>query len=330
MSLIERIKSSGILYHVFVAFCIGVALIWVTIKLLDIFTLQGKSKEVPDLVGLTEKEVKESLKGTGLRFKVVDSIFDETLTRGTIANQDPVPGRRVKKSRTIYLTKIAILPEMVSMPDLNDLSLRQALALLKASGLREGNLEYRPDIANNAILEQIYNGSEIAPGTKIEKGSRIDLIIGRGLDQTLVVVPVLIGKTREEAMSIIRSLMLSVGTEEFLDDPDDNPMVFDQRPNPVNLNQRLNAGSAINLVYRSGNKFDFDQYVASTLYVDIPNLRGKSPDEVEAILSQLFLQVGNETFQYNVTRQNAKAVGQMPEYKAGTKIKKGSKIDVWY
>jgi beta-lactam-binding protein with PASTA domain len=330
MSLTKKIKDSGILYHLLVAFCLTVAIIWITVRLLDIFTLHGKSQPVPDLMGLTEKEVKSSLKGTGLRYKIIDSIFDDHLPKGTIANQDPLPDTKVKKNRTIYLTKIAILPEMVSVPDLKDLSLRQALAMLKAYGLREGNLEYRPDIANNAILEQTYKGVSIEPGTRIEKGAKIDLIIGRGLDQTLVTVPVLIGKTRDEAMSIIRSSMLSLGLEEFIDDPDDNPMVYDQRPNPVNLNQRLNAGSAINLVYRSGSKFDFDEYVSSILYVEIPSLKGKSPDEVEAILAELFLEIGNETFQNNVTRQKAKAVGQMPEYRVGTKIKKGSKVDVWY
>jgi beta-lactam-binding protein with PASTA domain len=330
MNLTKKIKDSGILYHVLVAFCLTVAIIWITVKLLDIFTLHGKSKPVPDLMGLTESEVKASLRGTGLRYKIIDSIFDDHFPKGTVANQDPLPETRVKKSRTIYLTKIAVLPEMVVVPDIKDLSLRQGLALLNAHGLREGNLEYRPDIANNAILEQSFRGEPIAPGTSVEKGSKIDLVIGRGLDQTLVTVPVLIGKTRDEAVSIIRSSMLSLGLEEFIDDPDDNPVVYDQRPNPVNLNQRLNAGSAINLVYRSANKFDFDEYVTTLLYVEIPNLKGKSPQDVEAILSELFLEIGNETFQNNVTRQNAKAVGQMPEYKAGTKIKKGSKIDVWY
>lgn len=330
MGLVKKIKDSGILYHLLVAFCIAVAIIWVTVKLLDIFTLHGKSQPVPDLMGLTENEVKNSLRGTGLRYKIIDSIFDDHFPKGTIANQDPLPDTRVKKRRTIYLTKIAVLPEMVTVPDLKDLSLRQGLALLTAHGLREGNLEYRPDIANNAILEQLLKGSPVEPGTKVEKGSRIDLIIGRGLDQTLVTVPVLIGKTRDEAINAIRLVQLSLGLEEFLDDPHDNPMVYDQRPNPVNLKQRLQAGSAINLVYRSGNKFDFDEYVSSILYVEIPNLRGKTPDEVESVLSELFLEIGNETFQNNVTRQNARAVGQMPEYVVGAKIKKGSKIDVFY
>jgi beta-lactam-binding protein with PASTA domain len=330
MNLTKKIKDSGILYHILVAFCLAVAIIWITVKLLDIFTLHGKSQPVPDLMGLTESEVKANLKGTGLRYKIIDSIFDDHFPKGTVANQDPLPETRVKKSRTIYITKIAILPEMVAVPDIKDLSLRQGLALLHAHGLREGNLEYRPDIANNAILEQNFRGEPISPGTSVGKGSKIDLIIGRGLDQALVTVPVLIGKTREEALSMIRSSMLSLGLEEFIDDPDDNPVVYDQRPNPVNLNQRLNAGSAINLVYRSANKFDFDEYVSALLYIEIPNLKGKSPNDIEIILSELFLEIGNETFQNNVTRQKAKAVGQMPEYKAGTKIKKGSKIDVWY
>jgi len=330
MSLTKKIKDSGILYHIVVAFCLSVAIIWITVKLLDIFTLHGRSQPVPDLMGLTQDEVRDLLKGTGLRYKILDSIFDDHFPKGTMANQDPPPGTQVKRNRTIYLTKVALLPEMVTVPDLKDLSLRQALAKLAAHGLREGNLEYRPDIATDAILDQGFNGASIPPGTRIEKGSKIDLVIGRGLGQDLVQVPILIGKTREEAISIIRASMLNLGLEEFLDDPDDNPMVYDQRPNPVNLSQRLNAGSAINLVYRSGSRFDFDQHVASILYVEIPNLRGKSPGQVEAILSELFLELGNETFQNNVSRQNARAVGQIPEYRAGTKIKKGSRVDVWY
>jgi len=330
MSYREFFKSKLFVQHLLLAIAAGIVVLWVMLKLLDAYTMHGRSTTVPDLTGLTEKEVSTILRKMDLRYVVNDSIFDDNLPKGTIASQDPAPGAAVKKNRTIYLTKIAILPEMVPMPNLVDLSLRQAMALISSYGLKIGSMEYRHDIAQNAILQQKFNFGNIEPGTLIEKGTAIDLVIGRGLGEMMVAVPVVIGMTRNEAIATLNALSLNVGTEEFIDGEDDSPRVYQQSPDPTSRRHFLQAGTTVNLVYRSDSQFDFNQYLSSLLSVPVPMLFGKNPDEVLEALRENSLELGNETFENNVSRQDARVFRQEPEYDQDALVRKGTKINVWY
>ncbi|HSV87474.1 MAG TPA: PASTA domain-containing protein [Bacteroidales bacterium] len=330
MTLKEFLTSKLFIRHLLLSIPVGIVFLWIAMSFLDIYTLHGRTITVPDLKGLTVEEASEKLKDLNLRYHINDSIFDDFNPRGSIVRQDPDKGSEVKRNRTIYLTKVAILSEKVPMPALIDLSFRQALALLNAYGLDVGNLEYRPDIAQNAILQQKFRAQEIEPGTLIEKGSSIDLVIGMGLGEALVEVPLLIGMTRREAISALHAVSLSLGTEDFLDDKNDNPMVYQQTPDPTLQIQTLQAGSSVNLVYRSGNLFDFEEYLAGMLTVTVPMLFGKTPEEVRAVLAQNFLELGNETFEGNVSKEDARVYMQMPDYGENGRIKKGDRIDVWY
>ncbi|MEE4176410.1 MAG: PASTA domain-containing protein [Bacteroides sp.] len=330
MDFWDFVKSKVFLRQVLLAAAAGIVVLWVSLKLLDIYTLHGRTITVPDLNGLTEQEASTILRKMDLRYTLNDSIFDDSKPKGTIANQDPSPGIEVKKNRTIYLTKVAVLPEMVPMPNLVDLSMRQAMALLEAYGLKIGNMEYRHDVAENAVLEQKFNNGKIEPETMVEKGTAIDLVIGRGLGETTVAVPSLLGKTRSEAIAALHSVSLNVGNEEFLDNENDDPRVFQQSPDPTVQRHYLLAGSAVNLTYRSGNRFDFEEYLSEMQSIPVPLLFGKDPDEVRATLEENMLELGNETFENNVSRQNARVYRQEPEYNQDVLVKKGSKVDVWY
>ncbi|MDE5574225.1 MAG: PASTA domain-containing protein, partial [Bacteroidales bacterium] len=68
----------------------------------------------------------------------------------------------------------------VQMPDLKDLSLRQAEALLETYGLKVGSKTTVPSIVKGAVINQLHYGEEIEPGTLIRRGSSIDLQIGDG------------------------------------------------------------------------------------------------------------------------------------------------------
>lgn len=330
MSLWEFVKSKVFLRNVLLAAAAGIVVLWVSLKLLDFYTHHGRTITVPDLNGLTEQEASTILRKMDLRYMINDSIFDDTKPKGTVASQDPFPGIEVKKRRTIYLTKVAVLPEMVPMPNLVDLSMRQALSLLEAYGLKVGNMEYRHDIAQNAVLEQKYNNGKIEPETLVEKGTPIDLVVGRGLGESTVAVPSLLGKPRSEALATLHAASLNVGTEEFLDTENDDPRVYQQSPDPTLQRQHLLAGSAVNLIYRSGNRFDFEEYLAEMQTIPVPLLFGKDPDEVRATLEENSLELGNETFENNVSRQNARVFRQEPDANEDAFVKKGSKVDVWY
>ncbi|MES2780374.1 MAG: PASTA domain-containing protein, partial [Bacteroidota bacterium] len=101
---------------------------------------------------------------------------------------------------------------LVNLPNLIDVSLRQAQVMLQSVGLKVGKLIYRPDIAQNVVLEQLYGNHTIAAGTKIPKGSTIDLVLGDGLGQGDVSLPDLTGMTLEEARNLLASSTLNVGS----------------------------------------------------------------------------------------------------------------------
>jgi eukaryotic-like serine/threonine-protein kinase len=242
MNLITFLKSKTFRLHLIIAIVSGVVLLWVSLKLLDQFTRHGRTIEVPEIVGMDREQAHQVLSRMNLRPVINDSIFDTSREKGSVASQNPAAGSEVKKNRTIYLTTVAILPEMVAMPDLTDLSFRQAQALLQTHGLLVGKLEYIPNIARNAVLQQKFNQGTIQPGTPIEKGTAINLVLGTGEGSNYVNVPLVIGKTREEAIAIVNSSSLNIGEEIYLDDSKENLRVFQQSPDVLKNKQKVAMG----------------------------------------------------------------------------------------
>lgn len=69
------------------------------------------------------------------------------------------------------------------MPELRDVSLRQAEIMLNALGLELAATIYKPSPYENAVLEQLHNGRVIAAGTEIKMGDKITLVVGRDISE---------------------------------------------------------------------------------------------------------------------------------------------------
>ena len=191
----------------------GLILMVVLLFILSIFlgplTRHGKNKTVPNVVGKSFEEAQKILNNSGFDVEVQDSIYSDTTAKGSVLRQVPDGDGIVKISRTVYLTINRQVPPMVEMPNLKDFSFRNAELQLKNMGLRVGNTSYVHDFAKNTVQEQHYNGTPIAPGTKIQQGSSIDLVLSDGLGETEFSVPNLIAMTFGEAKSFLESNGLS-------------------------------------------------------------------------------------------------------------------------
>ncbi|MFN3556771.1 MAG: PASTA domain-containing protein [Bacteroidales bacterium] len=332
MSILSFLKSKTFRYHVLYAIAAVIVLLWLSLKVLDIYTMHGRTIEVPNLDGLQTEQAERMLRRANLRAVINDSIFDSQREKGTIASQNPAPGIAVKKNRTVYLTTVAILPEMVAMPDLTDLSLRQALAVLETYGLKPGRLEYVPNIALNAVLQQKFNRATIEAGTLVEKGTAIDLVLGdgAGTSDNQVLVPLLIGKTREEAIQLLNSSSLNLGQEIFLDDDQEDLRVYRQSPSVQQRRLRVSPGTAVDLYYRSAAAFDFDTYLAENLSVTTPDLTGKTPEEVFKILQDNFLVLDKEVYEFNVPASQARVFRQDPDALDQPQVTRGTRFNIWY
>lgn len=241
----EFFKNLGFAVIIVVGFVI-LLLIW-----MNFYTRHGQARPVPDFYGLNMEETTKLAKKNKLRFHVVDSVYTTLVPRGCVAEQNPKPGFKVKKWRNIILTINAFKPEMVAVPNLVDLPIRQAIALIESSGLNLGQSRFKPDQSINFVLEQLYNGKKISEGDSLQKGSVIDLVIGKGLSNQRTSVPYLLGMNLEPAKNKILFSSLSLGTyvyDNSIRNGSDTLRAFVYKQNPeYREDASLQLGSAIYL-----------------------------------------------------------------------------------
>jgi len=251
MSLKEFIFSKLFLKHLGLAVIIAIGFIMIMLLWLNIYTHHGQVRTVPDFFGLTIEETASLAKKSKMRYQIIDSVYTTLVPRGCIAEQNPKAGFKVKKWRNISLTINAFRPEMVAMPNLINLPLRQAIALIESSGLEMGTLSYKPDISINVVLNQQRNGKDIAEHDSIQKGSVIDLVLGKGLSNQRTSVPDLVGMTLEPARSRILRASLNLGTfiyDNTIITGEDSLNAFVYKQNPEFVEEAtLQLGSSIYL-----------------------------------------------------------------------------------
>jgi beta-lactam-binding protein with PASTA domain len=220
--------------------------IWALFSWMNSFTRHDEFVNVPDFVGKKSVSLEE-FSGDSVRYTIVDSLWDPNQPKGVVHAQDPAPGTQVKQGRMIYLYTTAVVPPTIAMPKLEDLSQRQAQYICEGYGLKAVFKEV-DDPHRGAVVEQLYNGKRIEPGTPIEKGQTIVLKIGKGDESTADVnVPNLVGLTFRQARGKLIDMQL-----EWLVVPDAgikdtlNAIVYDQNPAPGS-GRKIIPGSTIDL-----------------------------------------------------------------------------------
>lgn len=230
---------------------IGVAmyiLVWIAAQVLSVYTRHGQSLTLPELKGLNIEKVAKLLDEKKLRYIITDTVFVDKLPKLAVAEQNPSPNSKVKEGRIIYLSINSDASATVLMPNLINSSLRYAETVLNGMGLLVGTVTFKPDIAQNAILDQRWKGQSLQPGTKLPKGSTIDLVVGDGSGGALVSLPNLKGLSLIDATNMLRSSLLQLGTVVYEGPVKDSSLAVVRRQNPpFNENATLHGGDFVDL-----------------------------------------------------------------------------------
>ncbi len=181
MILIKFIKSRTFLIQIVLAMITVFLLIFLALKYLNSSTNHGEFTIVPDLSKKTFDQAKHILENAGLRAELVDSTnFNPNYPRFSVIEQNPIVGEKVKENRKIYLKINRSGYEKVTVPDIIQVTLRNAQSIIKAVGLEIDEVEYIDDIGKDMVLGIKYDGKEIKSGSKLAKTSKIVLVCGNG------------------------------------------------------------------------------------------------------------------------------------------------------
>lgn len=251
MSSSRFITSRTFLIQILIAVALVLLLIFVTLKALEVYTRHGESFPVPDLYGMTQSEAAKVAQHNNLRVEVVDSVYVDDVAPGAIVDQVPEAGHGVKQNRKIFVSINSMQPELVTVPQLTDISYRQAQVLLENSGFNIGQIDYRPSQFNNLVLEVKVRGKSIRPGQNIPKGSEIDLTIGRTQGNSSTPLPDLTGYFLTDADQALTDAMLNTGVviyDNTITTAEDSASarVWRQRPDTRNTSTVM-LGSFIDL-----------------------------------------------------------------------------------
>jgi len=215
MHLKEFLRSKTFGKHILGALLLTIVLLWLTMQILSVYTHRGESLAIPDFSGMTMAEALQVAKKMNLRFEVEDSVYTANKRAGTILMQNPGAGHRIKSGRLIYLTLVSSVPGQEMVPKLTDISLRQARVLLESKGFAVGKVEYIPSEFNDLVLDQKKNGLSVPPGSRLDNGATIDLVVGQNAGSNETFIPDFLGMTLVEAQALLDSKQLLAGALQF-------------------------------------------------------------------------------------------------------------------
>lgn len=209
---------------------------------LQIITSHGKELRIPAVTGMSVDKARRILETQGFEIQVQDSAYNDTVPPLQVIRQIPEADNMVKMNRTVYLTINRAVAPFIAMPNLVGMTIRNAEMILRQYGLKLEDTIFRPDFAKNSVLDQMSAGEAIKPGTQIQQGSSITLVLGNGIGDIDFMVPELVGLTLHDARRILDSSRLILGAIVPLDDVQDKEgaFIFRQNPDKLDENKQIN------------------------------------------------------------------------------------------
>lgn len=174
------------------------------------YTNYNEGITVPNVSQISLVEAEKVLKDYGLRVEIAEQRSNEAYPADYVIDQTPAAAKIVKPDRKIYLTVNSESNPTVQIPNVVDLSLRNARIQLQNNGLTVGSISYEPSRFEDVVLRQ-----SISPETVVPKGTSIDLTVSDGLGGKTVTMPDITGLSLSEAQQKLQEKGLRVEEIEF-------------------------------------------------------------------------------------------------------------------
>jgi beta-lactam-binding protein with PASTA domain len=152
--------------------------------------LRSEVVTVPDLTGKPIAQARSELQKKDLTVAQKGAESNDRIEKGLIVRQDPAPGSRIRTTRVVQVFTSSG-SGTVTVPDLAEKPLDEALTLLQAAGLTRGKMTqvHTPRLPAGRILDQ-----RPVRGVVVERGFSVGLLLSQGDLDARYVMPDLIGR----------------------------------------------------------------------------------------------------------------------------------------
>jgi beta-lactam-binding protein with PASTA domain len=184
MNLIRFFFSKSFFYQLVMASVVAFLFVFLSLSVLKWITYHNQYQTVPDLKGLSLINLPDIMEAQNLRFEIIDSSkYTPDLPPLSVIEHLPGPDQEVKKNRKIYITLNPSGYRRISVPNVVQITRRNAEVTLQSVGFSIGEITYENNIGKDMVLEIRHQGQPIEAGTLLEKTAKIDLVLGNGRKQ---------------------------------------------------------------------------------------------------------------------------------------------------
>jgi beta-lactam-binding protein with PASTA domain len=166
--------------HLLAMAILSFLIVCVVLAGIDHYTNHNRAVYIPDVRGLQLEDAVPHLEENHLRYVVVDSIFSKEVTPGAIVELMPEADTKVKRNRIVSITVNARSEETALLPDVAEISFRQAYALLKARGFSDITYKYILGEFRDLAVGVEYEGRLLGTGTRVPLTAKLLLVISDG------------------------------------------------------------------------------------------------------------------------------------------------------
>lgn len=229
------IFSLQFLKHLGIAFGLVIVGVIALMIYLSVYTNHGEFVSVPNIKELELTKGIEVLEALDLKYQVIDSVYLPKVAPGTILEQIPNPKEKIKHYRQVYLVINSYKKPKVSLPDVKDLSYRNAKATLEAVGFIVDGVQYVPSEFKNLVKGVKIGSGSVDAGTRVARGSHITLVVGGGTGDSEMLVPSYRGLNYKDLVVKVDQDSLYIRSVEFDEAPKDKAdsaqfVVYKQSP----------------------------------------------------------------------------------------------------
>lgn len=162
----------------------------------------GALVSIPEVSNTSVEAAGSRLGEEGLRY-TTSEVYDEVISAGMVVGTDPAAAQQIRRFQPVTLL-VSRGPELFSVPNVIQRSLEDAREKITEAGLATGTVteEFSEDVPAGQVLAQVP-----AADADLRRGTPVDLTVSKG--PAPVEVPVVAGKTEQEAVRLIQEAGLS-------------------------------------------------------------------------------------------------------------------------